>query len=190
MKSQAVDPAYASRIERVIHHICAEEPLPTPTRSNGMTPQIVHFETTRVAVLEHQGPADTLMSSVGRFIQWRKASGDSPIATCRTFGVFHDDPELTPPSEFRFDICGELLGPLRANDAGVIEKVIPAGRCAVARHVGSTDALGETVRLLYAAWLPQSGERLRDFPCFVHYVARMPSVLVHEQQSDVYLPLC
>lgn len=166
-----------------------EHHLITPTRSNGMNPDIVPFTSTRVAVLEHQGPSDMLMASVARFIEWRKASGDSPITRCRTFGVSLYDPEAGDPASFRFDICGELLGPLRANDAGVIEKVIPGGRCAVARHGGSTDSIAATVRTLYGSWLPQSGEQLRDFPCFFHYVKRMPSVPEHEQVTDVYLPL-
>lgn len=166
-----------------------ERRVPTPTQANRMTPDIVQFTTTRVAVLEHIGPPEALLASVGRFIQWRKASGDSPIATCRTFGIPHDDPEHTSPEAFRFDICGELLGPLQPSAAGVIEKVIPGGRCAVVRHVGSTDRLGDTVRALYGSWLPASGERLRDAPFFFHYVKRMPVVAEHEQVTDVYLPL-
>jgi AraC family transcriptional regulator len=166
-----------------------EHRLPTPIRSNSMTPDLVHFDTTRIAVLEHRGPPDTLLASVGRFIQWRKASGDSPIASCRTFGIFYDDPDSVEPALFRFDVCGELRGPLQTNDAGIIEKVIPGGRCAVVRHMGSTDSIGATVSTLYASWLPQSGEQLRDFPYFLHYIKRMPSVLEHEQVTDVYLPL-
>lgn len=161
----------------------------TPVRSNAMNPQIVFFEATRVAVLEHRGPPHTLLSSVGRFIDWRRSCRDSPVDATRTFGVLLGDPEATPPADFRFDICGELLGPLRPNTAGIIEKVIPGGRCAVARHVGSTDALGETLRGLYRDWLPQSGEPLRDAPCFFHYIERAPTVAVHEQVTDVYLPL-
>jgi AraC family transcriptional regulator len=166
-----------------------EHHLPTPTRSNSMNPDLVQFESTRVAVLEHEGPPESLMVSISRFIQWRKASGDSPISRCRTFGMPLNNPEAVEAAKFRFDICGELLGPLRPNDVGVIEKVIPGGRCAVVRHVGSTDAIGDTVRTLYAEWLPQSGEQLRDFPFFFHYVKRMPSVAEHEQITDVYLPL-
>jgi AraC family transcriptional regulator len=164
--------------------------LATPIRSNSMTPDLVQFEATRVAVLTHQGPPETLMTSVARFVQWRRASGDSPITSCRTFGIPQNNPELVEPDAFRFDICGELRGPLAANDAGIVEKIIPAGRCAVARHIGSTDRIGDTVRALYATWLPQSGEQLRDFPFFFHYVKRMPSVPEHEQVTDVYLPLC
>lgn len=163
--------------------------LPASTRSNSMNPQIVQFEETRVAVLEHRGSPDTLMSSVSRFIEWRRSCQDSPNATSRTFGIAYDDPRTTKPADFRFDICGELRRPLHANGAGVVEKVIPAGRCAVTRHVGSTDAIGESVQTLYASWLPQSGEQLRDFPCFFHYIKRMPLVEEHEQVTDVYLPL-
>jgi AraC family transcriptional regulator len=154
-----------------------------------MSPEIVEFAETRVAVLEHHGPADRLMASVARFIEWRKSCRDSPVATRRTLGISYHDSSSTNLEEYRFDICGELSGPLSPNDAGVVEKVIPRGRCAVARHVGSTDAIGETVHELYAKWLPESGEKLRDFPLFFHYIARMPAVSEHEQVTDVYLPL-
>jgi AraC family transcriptional regulator len=165
------------------------QPLPAPTRNNSMNPDLVQFEETRVAVLEHRGPPEQLMASVGRFIAWRRACQDSPVATSRTLGIAYDDPRTTNPDAFRFDICGELKGPLHANSAGIVEKVIPAGRCAVARHIGSTDAIGETIHTLYAEWLPQSGERLRDFPCFFQYVVRMPQVQEHEQVTDIYLPV-
>ena len=154
-----------------------------------MNPSIVQFPTIRVAVLEHRGPVEMLMSSVARFIDWRRSCPDSP-PTCRTLGVAYDDPRTTEPKDFRFDICGELASALQPNRAGVVEKTIPGGRCAVARHVGSTDAIGETVHDLYASWLPESGERLRDFPVFFHYIERVPKVQEHEQVTDVYLPLC
>lgn len=154
-----------------------------------MTPKIVDFPEMRVAVLEHRGPPQALMASVARFIAWRKQSQDSPNATSRTLGVAHDDPDATRPEDFRFDICGELHAPLTPNQAGIVEKVIPGGRCAVARHLGSTDAIRDTVLPLYRNWLPASGERLRDFPCFFHYIERMPSVQEHQQVTDVYLPI-
>jgi AraC family transcriptional regulator len=162
---------------------------PTPLTSNSMNPEIVEFSETRVAALEHHGPPDRLMASVVRFVEWRKGCRDSPVLTCRTLGINYHDASTTDPEQYRFDICGELSGPLSPNNAGVVEKVIPRGRCAVARHVGSTDAIGETVHQLYAKWLPESGEQLRDFPLFFHYIARMPAVSEHEQVTDVYLPL-
>ena len=152
-------------------------------------PTIVDFEETLVAVLEHRGPADRLMASVAEFIAWRKSCDDSPEATSRTFGVPWGDPEAMEPEEFRFDICGAVTRPVRPNDHGVVTKAIPGGRCAVVRHHGSTDAISETVYALYRDWLPESGESPRDFPCFFHYIERMPRVSEHQQVTDVYLPI-
>ena len=56
----------------------------------------------------------------------------------------------------------------------MLEKTIPGGRCAVVRHVGSDDTLGEAVRYLYATWLPASGEEPRDFPLYLQRVRFFP----------------
>jgi len=162
---------------------------PPTTQEIEMDVKIVDFPETRVAVLEHRGPVANLMHSVARFIEWRKGSADSPEASSATYGVAYDDPEKGTPDTFRFDICGEALHEVSPNHHGVIEKRIPGGKCAVVRHRGSTDAIGETVRMLYAEWLPDSGETCRDFPVFFHYVDRMPRVSEHDQNTDVYLPL-
>ena len=163
--------------------------VPVNTRDEAMQVRIVHFEDTRVAVLEHRGPPSQLMQSVQHFIAWRKSCSVSPERESMTIGVPFHDPDNTPPEEFRFDICGSTRTEVPANDFGIIEKRIPGGRCAVVRHYGSTDAIGETIHALYGEWLPDSGHELRDFPCFFHYIARMPTVAEHEQITDIYLPL-
>ena len=154
-----------------------------------MDVRIEQFAETRVAALEHRGPAEHMMASVHRFIEWRKSCDVSPVHTSMTIGITRHDPKSTDPDTFPFDICGSTLVDIPANDFGIVEKVIPAGRCAVARHIGSTDTISETVNELYSGWLPDSGEELRDFPCFFHYIDRMPAVPEHEQVTDVYLPL-
>ena len=164
-------------------------PVPVGPRSNSMQVKIVDFPDTRVAVLEHRGPPASLMNSVSQFIAWRKSCDVSPVTTTMTLGVAYDDPGTTDPDDFRFDICGSTERDVPHNEYGVIEKTIPGGRCAVLRHVGSTDLIGATVHKLYGQWLPQSGEQTRDFPVFFHYVKRMPAVREHEQETDVYLPL-
>lgn len=150
---------------------------------------IVDFPPTIVAVLEHRGAPATLMASVARFIAWRKSSTDSPIRTSQTYGVAYDDPEATPPEQFRFDICGTLTAPVADNTFGVITKTLPGGKCAVVTHIGSTDAIGPSVMRLYRDWLPTSGQQLRDAPLFFHYKKRMPEVTEPEQVTDIYLPL-
>ena len=75
------------------------------------------------------------------------------------------------------------------NPQGVITKKLPGGRCALLRHLGSLDNIGVSVHYLYGEWLPNSGEKLRNFPCFFHYINLLPEVLEHELITDIYLPL-
>jgi len=150
---------------------------------------IIAFKATKVAVLEHRGPHEFLNDSVLRFIAWRKSSQLSPVETSRTFGIAYDDPDKPEPNAFRFDICGSVAADVPLNPQGVITKTIPAGRCAVVRHLGSRDRIAESIYPLYRDWLPQSGEELRDFPLFFDYVNLFPEVAEHALITDIHLPL-
>jgi len=158
-------------------------------RSIKMKVEIVKFEETEVAVKEHRGAPQRLNHSVSEFIHWRKETGYSPVTISKTFGLAYDDPESTVPEKFRFDICGEIDKAVPNNEYGIVNKTIPAGRCAKVRHYGSHDDMGNTIRALYSDWLLQNGEQLRNFPCYFHYVNLFPQVDEHELITDIYLPI-
>lgn len=154
-----------------------------------MDVKILNFETTPVALLEHLGPADNVLETAGKFIAWRKETGLSPVKTSNTYGVPYSDPNTTDPEKFRWDVCGSHAGDVPANKYGVKSGIIPGGRCAVVRHHGSHDTLENAIYYLYRDWLPQSGEELRDFPCFFHYLNLVHEVDECDLQTDIYLPL-
>jgi AraC family transcriptional regulator len=163
--------------------------FPSSERRRIMDVKIVDFAEIKVAALEHRGPPESLNNAARTFIEWRKESKLSPKDRCRTFGVAFDNPDVVEPQAFRFDICGEVNAPVPANPQGVVNKIIPGGRCAVARHLGSHDRIGECAYYLYRDWLPGSGEELRDFPLFFHYLNLLPETPEHALVTDVYLPL-
>jgi len=160
-----------------------------PKRSQTMQVKIVNVEPITVAVLEHKGNPALVNESVQQFIAWRKETGLSPVATSNSYGVPINDPNTTPAEDFRLDICGEVDGPVPGNRFGVTTKVIPGGRCAVVRHEGSPDDVSPSVYFLYRDWLPTSGEELRDFPVYFHYVNLRPDTPEHELLTDIHLPL-
>lgn len=163
--------------------------FPTRDRKITMEIKIINFKQTKVAVLEHRGPPALVNDSVKIFIDWRKGSGLSPVQTSQTFGIVYDNPETVEPNNFRFDICGSVTQDVPINPQCVINKTIPDGRCAVVRHLGAHDRLGESVYYLYREWLPGSGEELRDFPLFFHYLNLTSDTPEHELITDIYLPL-
>jgi AraC family transcriptional regulator len=150
--------------------------------------RIVDFAATRVAVLEHRGDPNRIGDTIRRFIEWRKQNGLSPKVSA-TFNLFYGGPEDGERDEFRLDLCAAIDKAVAPNELGVVERTIPAGRCAVLRHVGSDDTLAETFTYLYATWLPASGEEPRDFPLFAQRVRFFPDVPEHEATMDIFLPL-
>lgn len=149
--------------------------------------EIVQFEATRVAALEHRGEPQLIRESVRRFIEWRRKVGLTP-AVSATYNIFWDNPETAPPHAYRMDLCAATSQDIEPNDLGIIAKVIPAGRCARLRHVGP-DPLDHTIQFLYMSWLPSSGANPRDYPLFAQRVAFPPRVPEHESLVDLYLPV-
>lgn len=154
-----------------------------------MNIEIIDFSETPVALVEHKGPREEVFNSVGQFIAWRKETGLSPVSSSKTFGVPFSDPNTTAPEDFRFDLCGSFAGEIPANDYGVKSGIIPGGRCAVIRLKGSHEKIDETIYHLYRDWLPQSGEELRDYPCFFQYLNFIYEVDECDLQTDIFLPL-
>lgn len=154
----------------------------------GSSIRLVDFPATRVAVLEHRGEPRTLGDSIRRFISWRKANGLPPHRYA-TFNLLYDDPNGIAADAFRFDLCVAIDRPLPANGDGIIEKCLPAGRCAVLRHTGTDESLAVAVNYLYHQWLPESGEHPRDFPLFLQRLKFFPEVPEHEAVVDIFLPL-
>lgn len=159
-------------------------------RSDSMQVEIIQFPSTPVAMITHQGSPLRINDTAATFMAWRKTSGLSPVRTAGTFGIAPDDPTTTEPQHFRFHICGEIEDEIAENNAfGVVNSLIPGGRCARLRHQGSHDALTGLATQLYRDWLPQSGEALRHFPLFFHYHNIKGEVAEEQLVTDILLPI-
>jgi AraC family transcriptional regulator len=156
--------------------------------TNDHSIKIVDFPLTRLAVMEHRGYPKHVYNTIQKFIDWRKINGPSPKQS-RTFNILYDDPQTTPAAHYRFDVAASIKGDVADNDASVVQKAIPKGRCAVLRVTGDSEQLADSIAYLFSHWLPQSGEELRDFPLFVERLTLFPDVAEHEMLTDIYLPL-
>ena len=150
--------------------------------------KIVEASETPVAVLTHRGDPARIGQTIRRFIAWRKSVGLSP-AVSATFNVFHSDPRTTAPEDFRLDLCAATNRPIEPNEEGVVPGLIPGGRCARLRVIGSSDDLERPALFLYRDWLPGSGEETRDFPIYCQRVRFFPDVPEHEAVTDLFLPI-
>ncbi|MCF6116999.1 AraC family transcriptional regulator [Mesorhizobium muleiense] len=148
---------------------------------------IIDVPETPVAVLQHRGNPALVGETIQKFIGWRRSVGLS-AASSATYNVFHSDSDITPPDEFRLDICAATDRKIEMNEQGVQAGVLPAGRCAVLRAIGAEN-VEPAIEFLYRDWLPSSGEAVLEFPLYCQRVSFVPLVPEHEAITDIFLPL-
>lgn len=152
-----------------------------------MQVRIVTFPETRVVALTHEGPASQEHATVRRLVAWKLENGLTDQARYRHYGLHHIVPGM-PPGHSRVDMCLSIDRDVGTNSVGIVERTIPALRCALARDIGSR-LDNQAARFLALQWLPGSGEQLADFPLIFHYVNVGRDVKPEEAITDVYLPL-
>ncbi|MEZ5083849.1 MAG: GyrI-like domain-containing protein [Bacteroidales bacterium] len=84
-------------------------------------------------------------------------------------GISHDDPNLTEAGKLRYDACIVVSKDVKPEgEVGV--KTIEGGRYAIFMHKGPYAYFQKTYDYIYGIWLSESGEELRDIPCFEKYL--------------------
>ena len=153
-----------------------------------MNVEIVEFPETKVAVVEHFGPAELEHDTARTLIAWKLENRLLDPSKHRNYGVHYTNPRTAPPHKHHVDFCLSVEDDVGENAHGIVNKMIPANRCARARDVGSRSSNNVPI-YLYEEWLPKSGEELGEFPIFFHYVNVGPDVTEDQMITDVYLPL-
>ena len=107
----------------------------------------------------------------------------------KLIGISLDNPDITPEVKIRYDACITVDKDVKPEgEIGV--QTISGGRHAVFLHKGPYDRLGETYNSIFAGWLPSSGERLRDTPCFEIYLNRDPRRTKPENlRTEIFVPI-
>ena len=153
-----------------------------------MDVQVVTFPETKVAAVEHFGSPALEHDTVRKLVAWKLEQRLLDPARYRSYGVHYTDPRSTPAADHHVEFCLSVEHDVGPNSFGILNKVIPRNRCALARDVGSRYDNKAAV-YLYEQWLPGSGELPGNFPIFFHYVNVGPNVRAADMITDVYLPL-
>jgi AraC family transcriptional regulator len=153
-----------------------------------MDVSIVEFPRTPVAMISHQAGPGSEHDTAMKLVQYKLQHKLLDQSRFRSYGLHHLPDQAAGEPVQRVDFCLSIEGPVAANERGIVESVIPACRCAMARDIGSR-LDNQAIKSLLQDWLPQSGERLSGQPAIFHYVNVGPDVKPEEMITDVYLPL-
>ena len=147
-------------------------------------------EPARVASVRHVGPYAEVGGAWKTLFKWgwRHMLFGKPLM----FGRCHDDPDVTPAEQCRYDAC--LVVKASAKVRGPVTPIdLPGGSFAVATHRGPYDRLGETYAALLArvANEPLEGQRrqLGDPPSLERYLNDPRKTAPEELLTEIWMPL-
>ncbi len=155
--------------------------------ANMITPEIRQRPDTRVAFVRHTGPYEGVGAAWGKICAFAGRHGLlGPATAC--IGISRDDPHITANEQRRYDACITLdrdVSP--TGEIGV--QTIPGGRHAVFLHSGHYEGFQSTYDAIFRDWLPISGERLSDQPCFEIYLNSPDSTPPADLRTEIWVPL-
>lgn len=143
---------------------------------------------TTVYGIRHVGPYQEIGPAYQRLWGWVLAS-DLASQVRGSYGIYHDNPTVTPPAQCRADACVELASDAAPKDLGPVERItIAGGRHARYRHVGAYAGLAQAYQVLNG-WLPTSGYEHACAPSFEVYVNDPQYTPEDQLITDIYVPL-
>lgn len=141
----------------------------------------------QVAALPHRGAYQTIGSTFERLMAL--AGGQGLLgADVRSFGIYYDEPSVTPVSALRADAC-VVVAEGRTPNGELQLREIRGGRYATLLHVGPYAELEHAYNWLYGTWLAQSGEEPADAPVVEAYLNDARIVPPTKLETEIWLPL-
>jgi len=141
----------------------------------------------RVAYMEHRGPYNECGGTWDRFLpelgKRGLLGGENLI-----LGLCHNDPEVTPPEDIRYDACVVVDDDFQA-EGEIKVQVIEGGEYAVTTHFGPYHQLNLSYAALAGSWLPNSGRELRSAPAYEIYITDPEGTEPEDMITDIYMPL-
>ena len=141
----------------------------------------------RLSALSHIGA----YNAIGRtFEELRAAAGPAGLFadTTRLVGVYYDEPEKTPEPQLR-SAAGLTIDENVPVPQGFEEILLAPGRHAILQHIGPYSKLQSAYRWLFGVWLPASGEKSADRPCFEIYLNDPARTPPQELLTEIHIPL-
>lgn len=152
-----------------------------------LTVKVVELPEQRVAFVRHIGPYQDCGKAWEALCMWAGMRGYLQPGI-DFIGLCHDDPEVTPPENIRYDACISIDCEIKP-EGKIGTQLIAGGLHAVTTHYGSYNTLNETYASLCGRWAPANGYELRSLPSREVYLNSPNETPEDELITDIYVPI-
>lgn len=138
------------------------------TKENMMNVDVIEIKEKRVAVLQSPQGYDekTVMQTWDKLSEW---GANNRLIGADFFGACYDDPTVTPLKKCKYEAM-LTVKPDTVIAAPFEEKIIPAGKYAMAYYRGPQDPDSKLHIGIYQNWFPTSGFEPDDYPLLERYL--------------------
>jgi DNA gyrase inhibitor GyrI len=70
-------------------------------------------------------------SSTNQLVSKETLRSHLSLRVSDTYNILYDDPVDPAPKSFQLDLCASIERDVAPNDFGIVQKIIPGGRCTV-----------------------------------------------------------
>ncbi len=169
-----------------VHYSPDADGIVLSSRSTAMDVIIERLETKRVVFVRHVGPYNDAGRAWSRLMTWAGMKGLLG-PRMETFGLCHDDPEVTPPDRMRYDAC-LVVGPSVAPDGDIGVQDALGGEYATVVHTGPYSTLAGPYAEV-CAWIAASGRGVGDPPSVEFYLNDPRSTPAEQLKTKVCMRL-
>jgi AraC family transcriptional regulator len=152
-----------------------------------MNVEIKEMPARRVGAVRHVGPYHEIGRAFSRLGEIAGPAGLFAQPGAAMIGIYHDNPDSTPPEALRSD-AGIFLPENIPLPAGLSEQQVPSGRYATTLHVGPYERLGDAWRLM-REWLPANGHHPGRGVSYEIYLNDPTKVPKAELKTQLYIPI-
>lgn len=160
-----------SQIDRKLNQAESEQWVENAASSQqmeaSMNVQLINRSPVKIAYLRHRGPYGADISKFWMEIvaPWMV---ENDLVNRPRYGISHDDPGITAPSNCRYD-AGVEVEEDRVCSGNAQYVGIPGGRYAALQFEDTQEKFVDAWASLLRDWLPSSRFQLDARPCFEHY---------------------
>jgi len=141
----------------------------------------------RVAYVRHIGPYQEC-DKAWRMLEALAGKYGLFKSGVQCLGIGHANPDVTPAEKLRYDACVTVDDQFQPVE-GLAVQELPGGEYAVATLRGAYAQLPDAYRWIFYDWLPKSGRKVRQGPCFEIYVTDPRTTPEADSITEICVPL-
>lgn len=161
--------------------------IPLSAEGDTMEIDIAEMPKLRLGAVHHVGPYQHISQAFAKL-----GSIVGPLGLigsgCQMIGVYHDEPETTPPEELHSDAAISVPEGVPLPE-GLTEIILPKGLYARTTHKGPYTGLSDTWARFMGEWLPKSGHRMSEGMSYEIYLNTPENAQPHDLRTELYIPL-